>query len=290
MKKKVLVLGSGGMAGHILTLRLRRYPDRFQVTDIARRDHAVKPGILLDITDLQALRMVLEEQQADIIVNCIGVLNQDAEERPDKAVFVNSYLPHFLEQFTRNSSARVIHISTDCVFSGSRGGYLESDLRDGSGFYAQSKALGELINTKDLTLRTSIIGPELNANGIGLFNWFSKQQDAIKGYTEVFWTGITTLELADTVLRCIDLNIHGLYHLVNGEKISKYALLELFLRHLKGSKVSGITPYDRYKVDKSLINSRTDYDFDIPSYDRMTQGMIEWIYANRALYPHYRDL
>jgi len=290
MKKKVLVLGAGGMAGHILALKLREQAARFQVTEVAHRDNVLHPGILCDVTDQEALKNILAEQKPDIIVNCVGVLNQAAEDRPDRAILINCYLPHFLAQFTRDSAARVIHISTDCVFSGSKGGYMEGDLKDGKGFYAQTKALGEIINDKDLTLRTSIIGPELNTNGIGLFNWFAKQEGAIKGYTQAWWTGVTTIELANAIIRSMELGLTGLYHLVNGEKISKFALLELFLSTFSKSKITAITPYENYQVDKSLVNTRVDHRLEVPAYDRMVKEMKRWIDAHSDLYPQYQHL
>jgi dTDP-4-dehydrorhamnose reductase len=290
MKKKILVLGSGGMAGHIITLKLREHADVFQVTAVAHRDNALDPEILLDVTDRQALNNVLLENKPDVIVNCIGILNQAAEDRPDKAILINSYLPHFLAQFTRDSTARVIHISTDCVFSGSKGGYTETDPKDGKGFYAQTKALGEIVNQKDLTIRTSIIGPELNANGIGLFNWFAKQQGRINGYTGAYWTGVTTIELANAIIKAIGLDLTGLYQLVNNGKISKFSLLQLFLSAFSQSEVAQITPYENYRVDKSLVNTRTDHRLEVPSYDRMVKEMKQWIDAHKDLYPHYRHL
>lgn len=287
---KILILGSGGMAGHVLALKLREHPDSFQVTEVAHRANALDPKVLLDVTDHAALKNVLLENKPDIIVNCIGILNQAAEDRPDEAILINSYLPHFLAQFTKGSSARVIHISTDCVFSGSKGGYTETDLKDGKGFYAQTKALGEIINNKDLTIRTSIIGPELNPNGIGLFNWFSKQEGDINGYTRAFWTGVTTIELADAIIESIGFGLTGLYHLVNEEKISKFSLLQLFRQYFDKSKVTGIKPYDNYAVDKSLVNTRADRPLKVPSYDGMVSGMKGWIERHRHLYPQYRHL
>ena len=278
------------MAGHVLTLKMRRLPHLFEVTDVARKDHMCKPRILLDLTDITGLKKIIATEKPDTIVNCAGILNQAAESRPDIAIVINSYLPHFLEQVTKNSATRVIHISTDCVFSGSKGGYTEDDLKDGKGFYAQTKALGELNNGKDLTIRTSIIGPELNEDGIGLFNWFSGQQGAIKGYTQAFWTGVTTVGLANAIIDAIRQDIVGLYHLVNGEKISKYALLQLFLQHFRNSKVKEVIPYADYRSDKSLINTRTDKKLAVPTYDKMIGEMKEWIEDNGHLYSKYTSL
>lgn len=177
MKSKVLILGANGMAGHVITTGFRSDPSNFEVISVARTRSLIKPDILLDVTNFIELENLIKKTNPNFIINCIGLLNKSAEDRPDKAILINSYLPHFLENITQNSISKIIHISTDCVFSGYEGNYTEASPKNGIGFYAQSKALGEVINNKDLTIRTSIIGPEINSNGIGLFHWFSQQKE-----------------------------------------------------------------------------------------------------------------
>jgi len=287
--KKVIVLGANGMAGHIITLGLRAETERYDVIAIARTDSFIKPEILLDITDFESLNKLIKNSHTDVIINCIGLLNQRAEDHIDQAILLNSYLPHYLETITQNTSTKIIHISTDCVFSGSKGGYKEDDIKDGKGFYAQSKALGEIINKKDLTIRTSIIGPELNSNGIGLLHWFSKQTGDINGYTQSFWNGITTIELMNAIKKSIENDITGLYHLVYSEKISKFDLIKLFAESFDMKNIN-IHPKETYKVDKSLINTRTDFNYSIPDYKKMIMEMKEWIYNHSNLYTHYQHL
>jgi dTDP-4-dehydrorhamnose reductase len=214
----------------------------------------------------------------DYIINSVGILNKTAEDNPDRAILINSYLPHFLEKVTENHKTKIIHISTDCVFSGKKGAYVETDLRDGIGFYAQTKALGELINNKDLTIRTSIVGPDLNKTGIGLFNWFIKQNGSVNGYTKAFWSGVTTIQLAKSIKEIINLNIPitGLMHLTNNDKISKYNLLILFKKIFELNNID-VEESHTYEVDKSLINTRNDYFINIPSYEQMIIEMKEWI-------------
>jgi len=288
-KKKVMVLGAGGMAGHVITLELRKQPS-FDVIAVSRSINLISPDIILDVTDIKALRNMVLQQKPDIIINCIGTLNEMAENNPANAILINSYLPHYLEDLTKSSTTRLIHISTDCVFSGKRGGYVEADPTDGQGYYAQTKALGEVINNKDITIRTSIIGPELNENGIGLFNWFAKQKGEIKGYTKAYWTGITTTVLVKAIIEIINQPINGLYHLVSPEKISKYSLLQIFMESFQGSKVSSIMAFDNYMTDKSLINTRNDYNLDIPSYQTMVTDMKIWMSEHKELYPHYSTI
>jgi dTDP-4-dehydrorhamnose reductase len=288
--QKIVILGVGGMAGHVISLTLRKSPELFQVLGVARKTNVHNPDFIIDLTDRDKLRNFIETQKPDFVVNAAGILNECAEKFPEEAILINSYLPHFLERITENTSCKIIHISTDCVFSGKKGGYVEEEFKDGKGYYAQSKALGEIVNCKDLTIRTSIIGPELNPNGIGLFNWFSKQQGEVNGYAKAFWTGVTTLELARAINHVIENKITGLYHLVNNEKISKYSLLQLLLKHFSKSEITKINYSEQYIVDKSLINTRTMNGYSVPDYEAMIVDLKCWIKENSNLYPHYNSL
>ncbi len=287
MAKKVIVLGANGMAGHVITTGLNA-DDAYEVISVARSKSAINPTVLMDVSDFDSLAILIKNSKADVIINCIGLLNKTAENNPDQAILVNSYLPHFLETKTKNTNTKVIHISTDCVFSGDEGNYTEKSFKNGKGFYAQSKALGELDNLKDLTFRTSIIGPELNTNGIGLFHWFSQQVGTVNGYTNAYWTGITTIELLNAIKMAIDENLTGLYHLVNEEKITKFNLVNIFNKVFDKRLI--IEPYDNYKVDKSLLNTRKDFSFKVKSYQEMIFEMKNWIESNRFLYAHYQNL
>ena len=121
--KKILLLGSAGMAGQILKLELLKHTDQIELVDVARNNKISKPKILLDITNFIQLEDIISNGNFDFIINCVGLLNSFAEEHPDKAILINSYLPHFLEKITSSTNTRIIHISTDCVFSGKSGNY-----------------------------------------------------------------------------------------------------------------------------------------------------------------------
>ncbi len=287
MKKiKVLILGSAGMAGHIIKRYLSAFNNTYDVYDIARSESDNRrPTFILDVTDFKSLSNIIENLQPDCIINCIGLLNKTAEDSPDLAILINSYLPHFLEKITKNSHCKVLHISTDCVFSGLKGGYLESDLKDGVGFYAQSKALGEIVNSKDLTIRTSIIGPELNTSGIGLLNWFLNQKNQISGYNSAFWSGVTTFELAKFIHFVLTSNstLEGIFHLTNNTKIDKFSLLEIFKSVFNKTELI-INANGNYKVDKSLINSRTDIDYVVPNYSEMIHEMRDFMIQSGEKY------
>lgn len=275
--KKILVIGIKGMAGHLIFERLRK-SEKFKVWGIARNIEENLSVFNIDVSDTNRLKYLLSEYEFDAIINCVGILNKDAEDNPSKAIWFNSYFPHFLEEITKHTLTQVIHISTDCVFDGKRGGYTELDIKDGVGFYAQSKALGELVNTKDLTIRTSIIGPEINRNGIGLFHWFMTQpKDAkLNGFTQAFWSGITTLELSKVIEFVLENKFTGLIQVAPKQKIDKYNLLKLFNKIFRENKLT-IIPDDHYKVDKSLISVRKDFTYQVSDYEKMLYDMKEWM-------------
>ena len=288
MNKKILVLGANGMAGHIITIGLKESFNFYDIMSVARSNSIIKPTYILDVLNFKDLEALINTTMPNIIINCIGILNKNAENNPEKAVLINSYLPHFLEAITKNTNIKIIHISTDCVFSGKEGNYLETSFKNGIGYYAQSKALGEIINKKDLTFRTSIIGPELNNAGIGLFNWFYNQKGEINGYTKAIWTGITTIELLNAIKAAITENLCGLYHLVNNKRISKFDLLNL----MKDEFVKNIILIEdnNYKIDKSLLNTRKDFDFKVKEYKEMVSDMNIWIKKHKNLYNHYNTI
>lgn len=275
--KKVLVIGIKGMAGHVLFNSLSQFGD-YDVYGIARNIVSTDKICNLDVSNTEELKKIIN-LQFDVIINCIGVLNKDAEDNPHKAIWFNSYFPHLLESLAKNTKSKVISISTDCVFSGKKGNYTENDLRDGEGFYAMSKAMGEIVNEKDLTIRTSIIGPELNKNGIGLFHWFMQQKGLINGYSHAFWSGITTIELAKVIHQAILQDIKGLLIVAGISKIDKFSLLKLFNTIFKNDALT-ITENASYKVDKSMCSSRSDFDYQVPSYEDMVFEMKGWIDGN----------
>lgn len=281
---KILVIGATGMAGHTLAIYFK--DAGYDVTTFTRRKFEYCNNIIGDITDLNFVENVVQEGKYDAVINAVGILNKDADDNKSLAVMINSFFPHYLSNITKNLKTKVIHMSTDCVFSGNTGGYTETSFKDGETFYDRSKALGELDNNKDLTFRNSIIGPDLNESGIGLFNWFMKQKGQVNGYTKAIWTGVTTLTLAKAIEKALEENLTGLYNLVNNESISKFDLLKLFNKHIKDDRTV-ILPDDSVRVDKSLINNRKDFSFVVPSYEQMIIEMKEWIEKNKGNYPHY---
>ena len=281
---KLLVLGATGMAGHMITLYFLE--KGYEVTGFSKQNSLMWNTITGDANDIDRLRIILLGNDYDYVINCIGVLNQFAEERISNAIYINSYLPHIITDIIKDKKTRLIHMSTDCVFAGNTGPYTEYSLCDGTTVYDKTKALGEIKDNKNLTFRMSIIGPDVKENGIGLFHWFMKQQGELSGYTNAIWTGVTTLTLAGAMEQAMQEKITGLYHLVNNMVISKYELCQLFNYYFRDNTLL-IKPFPDKKLDKTLVNTRNDFTFIVPSYEQMIQEMREWIYNHKSLYPSY---
>lgn len=279
--KKVMVLGSTGMAGHVITKYLSQIPI-YKVLNVSRSKLDEKTFII-DVNNKKTIKKLLFEKKPDIVVNCIGVLIKESERYPDHAIYINGFFPRYLERIGIKLRFKVINLSTDCVFSGKKGNYSENDLKDAEDIYGRSKALGEVINDKDLTFRTSFIGPALKVYCQGLFHWFMTQNDDVFGYTDVYWTGITTLELAKAIDQAIHQDLSGLYHLVPDKKISKYELLKLIKEIWK--KPIKIFKKNVPISDKSLINTKTNFHYNIPDYQTMLKELFNWM--NKVEYYSY---
>jgi dTDP-4-dehydrorhamnose reductase len=262
---KVLIVGSNGMAGHVIKKYLTA--QGYFVQTLARNN----ADYGLDIENTVITKSFFNESKNDFdfIINCIGLLVKDSIDRPDRAAIINSWLPHCIENSIKDSKTKLIHLSTDCVFDGKQGNYIETDLHTETNSYGKSKSFGEINNSKDITFRMSIIGPELKKNGTGLFNFiYNNINEELQGWDNAWWNGITTLQLA----KCIDQYIQnptitGIYHLVNNDvKINKFDLLckinSIFDLNKKIIRTQGPKP-----VNKILINTRSDFNFNINDYD-----------------------
>ena len=281
---RFLVLGANGMAGHTICLYLTRRGHN--VVGLARAASPLVEAIIGDVRDIEALRRHVQAGGFDTVINCVGILNAAAERDKAAAVYINALLPHLLVDITRDSATQVIHLSTDCVFSGKRGRYREYDFRDGETFYDRSKALGELEDERNLTLRTSIIGPDLSAKGIGLLNWFMQQPGPISGFTGAIWNGQTTLQLAKTIEYAAVRRLGGLYNIVPDHAVTKFELLQLFNRELRHDTVQ-VNAVPGLTVDKSLVRTRLELDCPVPDIPAMVAELAEWMREYRSLYPHY---
>lgn len=273
------------MAGHLISLYFKE--QGHEVVGFARQQSTLLDNTIVgDASDMPLIKKAIDEGNFDAVINCIGLLNQFAEQNTAMAVLLNGYLPHYLTEITKDIKTKVIHMSTDCVFAGNDGPYYEDTLPNGATFYDRSKAMGEINTAKDLTFRNSIVGPDIKPSGIGLFNWFMKQEGEVGGYTRAIWTGVTTYTLAKAMEQALKENLTGIYNLVNNESINKYDLLGLFNTYFRAGEVK-INPNDKLQLDKSLRRKREDFSFVVPSYEQQVKEMREWVDAHPSLYPHY---
>lgn len=276
---RVLILGKTGMLGHVVyeTMKERGY----EVYGTSSKNGEL---IYDAYTNMEGIESIIKDIKPDAVVNCIGILNKVAEENKPLAVKLNSLLPHYLDEISEKYNFKFVHVSTDCVYEGTIGKYDELSLPDATSFYGRSKALGEVRNDRSVTLRTSIVGPDNNPKGIGLFQWFINQNETCGGYTKVIWTGVTTIELAKAICTAIENNITGLNHVVNNDFIAKKDLLVLFKKYF--NKNIEITNNDDVESQKTLVKTDKSYDFAVPSYEKMTEEMKDWVLAHKDLYPN----
>ena len=285
MNKKVLILGSSGLIGHQVCNYLKDNSD-FNLSNISYTRKLNNETILLDARKEQYFFDQIRHIQPNYIVNCIGVLISEAKQDSESAIFLNAHLPHRLEELANKINAKLIHMSTDCVFSGKKKSpYLETDERDGEDTYAKTKALGEVISEHHLTIRTSVIGPEIINGSEELFHWFMNQSGVIEGFTKATWSGVTTIELAKSIKWFLENNTTGLYHLTNGIPINKYDLLHLFKKYT--NKNIEIAKVDGIFTNKSFVDTRQEINYQLPTYDEMIKDMVSLIKNDRVLYSHY---
>jgi dTDP-4-dehydrorhamnose reductase len=279
---KILILGGSGMLGHRLWMNLRK---EHEVWVTVRGEQNPFPDVpefpeefiryRVDGLMFEEVTRALASIQPDLVINCIGLIKQMGHLAKDPlfSISLNALLPHRISLICRTARIRMIHISTDCVFSGRKGHYTEEDQSDAEDLYGRTKFLGEVTYPHCVTLRTSIIGMELK-NRLGLIEWFLAQQNTIKGYKRAIFTGFTTDELSRIIANYVIPNqdLHGLYQ-VSSEPISKYDLLRLANHAFKKNIV--IQPDEDFFSDRSLDSTRfrkiTGYQ--PPSWDSMIEEL-----------------
>ena len=285
----VLILGANGMLGSAF-MRVLAPDSALKTWGTVRMasTQALFPDALrsrliygVDVMQASQLERAFDQIKPELVINCIGLVKQDCRESDSKqAIAINALLPHQLAKLCEPRNARLIHISTDCVFVGDRGDYRETDPPDAEDLYGRSKLLGELNDPNTLTLRTSIIGHELVGTK-GLLEWFLAQEGSCPGYTKAVFSGLPTVVLAqlvrDTVIPRPDLT--GVYH-VSAEPISKYNLLKAIATQY--GKVIDIVPSDALVIDRSLNSERFSKQtgWVAPSWDLMIKKM----HSDRAQY------
>lgn len=280
---RVLVLGVSGMLGSQVFSTLLADP-RYEVWGTLRNSalrsnfsSEAHARILdsIDVLEVDTLLKIFLRLKPEVVVNCVGMIKQlSSANDPLVALPVNSLFPHRLAAICGIASARLVHISTDCVFSGADGDYREADPPDAGDVYGVSKRLGEVCDLDyAVTLRTSIIGHELSSSR-SLVDWFLSQSGQVKGYASARFSGLPTIELArvlaDYVLRTRDLA--GLYH-VSADPIDKFSLLKL-ISNVYGKEID-ITPDHHVVIDRSLNSSRfrSVTGYEPPSWPELVKAM-----------------
>lgn len=262
---KLLILGVTGMLGHVM---FRYFIDKkkYDVAGTIRsNDHTIFNDSCnlerifsnVDAEDFCQIEDVFFKFKPNFVINCIGLIKQlPLSENISKAIYLNSLFPHLLSDLCKKNNSKLIHFSTDCVFSGSKGMYLENDILDGTDLYSRTKILGEVMNSNSITLRSSLVGHEYtNKHKYGLLEWFLSQQDVISGYKNVIFSGITTVEMARVVHDFVIPNnkLSGIFH-ISSKPISKFELLNLIAQFYE--KKIEIKAEEAKQINLSLDSSR----------------------------------
>lgn len=280
--KRVLILGASGMLGNAL-FRLFSQDAEYSVLGTVRSTgslallpEAIRSSVVVgvDVENFDNLTQLFCSARPDIVVNCIGLVKQLAEANdPIAAIPINALLPHRLARLCELSRARLVHMSTDCVFTGKTGNYRETDISDATDLYGKSKYLGECDYPHAITLRTSIIGHELSG-ARSLIGWFLAQKGTTKGFRRAIFSGLPTVEIGRIIRDCVIPNpeLHGLYH-VSAEPISKFDLLSLVAQIYQ--KNIEIIPENQTAIDRSLDSTRfrNDTGYQPPSWPELVQSM-----------------
>ncbi len=283
MSNRILVVGANGMLGGSLFRYLSKIP-AFEVLGTVRSTEAkfaldqqgfAKIASGVDVTDFQTITKVISDFKPNYVLNCVGVIKQlDASRAPVPSIQINSLLPHQLANVCDEADAKLIHFSTDCVFSGLAGSYKESDTPDATDLYGRSKLLGEVDYGPHLTLRTSIIGHEL-AKSLSLVDWFLSQNVSATGYRKAIFSGMPTIYVAEFLKHYVfGKELNGLYHL-SVDSIDKYTLLQLINdAYSTGIK---IIPVDDFVIDRSLNSDalKAIVDFKPPAWPELVNKMRE---------------
>lgn len=278
---KIIVIGATGMLGYSIFSNLSESPD-LEVFGTVRSLEGLDKKFStfdklinnVDVKDFQTLENALNRVKPDVVINCIGLIKQHSvSKRHVEAIEINALLPHKIAQLCDSMNAKLIHFSTDCVFDGKTGNYLESDLPTATDLYGKSKCLGEVDYSNHLTLRTSIIGHELKSS-VSLVDWFLSQSGSVKGFSRAIFSGLPTAYIAKLLEEYVLPNesLSGLYH-ISADPIDKYKLIsmisEVYKKEIEIEKFEGII------IDRSLNSERfrRATGFTSPTWNDLIQFM-----------------
>lgn len=276
---RIVIFGANGMLGSVLA---RSLSGEYDVRAVGGRPQSVtvdlKDYLGLDVSNSVTWRLFLDSVEPDFIINCAGVVKQRSGS-VESFIRVNSLFPNLLDSYCREHQVRLIHFSTDCVFSGRQGGYRESDIADPVDLYGKSKLLGELTASSALTIRTSFFGLE-NESKYGLIEWFLGQRNCqVQGYTDAIYSGLLTNDVGEFVAGLIreKSGLSGLWHL-SSEPISKYDLLQMIASRCPELRIE-VIPFRGPKIDRSLDSTRLRQRMLVPEkkWDDVVEELVDQI-------------
>ena len=281
MKEKVLILGGNGMIGHNLLLNLKNY---FDVRVTLRNKQEFYKGLKIfdktnafysiDASNISTFQKIIEQFKPDYIINAIGVTKQKADISRNETLYINGKFPHLIYEIAHANSKMIIQLSTDCVFSGKKGMYIEKDFPDADDVYGKTKIMGELNYKKALTLRKSTIGFELK-NNHGLFEWWLNSKNSIYGFNNAIYSGVTTSTLSKLIIKILlkKKKIPGIFH-VGSQPISKFDLL-ILLNHIFDRNNLKVIKDEKFKCDRSLNGSLflEKYQIQLPNWNDMLSDL-----------------
>lgn len=292
-QNRVLIFGAAGMLGHVLFTQLSEQ-EGLNVYATVRSEYGLSEWFSkelndkiipdVDILNSDAIAKALAAVEPDVVINCIGLVKQlPLAEDPNLAYAINAEYPHKLASMCSSSNVRLIHFSTDCVFSGKLGNYSETDVADPEDLYGKTKLLGEVTGSNCITIRTSIIGHELRGQN-GLVGWFFAQKGKIRGYTHAIFSGFPTIEIASILFNHVLPNecLNGIVH-VSSIPVSKYDLLMLIASQYH--KKIEIEPHENFRKDRSLNSNifRSLTGYEPPQWPILIDRMYEH-YMGTGLY------
>ncbi len=251
---KILILGSTGVLGSTLNLFLKN--KKLKLFFISRKKNLKSHKYLKNFTNYKQLEKIITDISPEIIINCIGVTKFHNEyNNINNTKSINTNLPKYLSKFCFKKKIYFLHISTDCVFLGSKGNYSEKSKKDAKDLYGLTKNKGEVKNKFSSTIRTSFIGPETNSNK-SLLNWFLSQKKPVNGFSKAFFSGLTSVELSKIIYKYFIIKKDFYNHIINigGKKISKYDLLKIV--KLVFNKKINVKNYSSFQIDRSLNSSK----------------------------------
>lgn len=284
--KRVLILGSGGMLGHLVTLFLKDRAQDYSTVNLSYPRRAFPDSRVMDVRDVDRLKLLLETEKFDYIINCVALLVKDSELNQANAIWINSYFPHWLEEICALIGARVIHVSTFGIFDGCSGPFTEYSLPANPLFYAKTKMLGELSGSNSLTVRSDFFGPDMNAEGKGLFNWFFMSKGDIHGYTNAGFSGVSSLEFAKFCDAAMKNDWSGCYNLAATEFSSKFQLLNQ-IKATFGTDGINLVPDNRPCNSFCCLSERKDINYISDDYETMLNELKCFMAEHRAFYKHY---